>query len=109
MGSRPELLNYPQIARMSRTRGRVTARITVGNDGRVKTLHLESEARMLIGVVQEFFEQAIFPVGCEGKSLGFSFEFALLDNTVSEPRRTVIEILPPNVYRIVSNTPFFVD
>ncbi|MEO5924137.1 MAG: hypothetical protein ABIR70_09940 [Bryobacteraceae bacterium] len=99
-----EVPGYPGIARATSTQGDVTARIELGDNGRVLAVHTSSPddspiAKILATVIENHVPFGKYDAACNGKTVTLIFRFQ-----IAVDRRPTAGYTYPNVFLISANS-----
>ncbi|MFI5098117.1 MAG: TonB family protein [Candidatus Acidiferrales bacterium] len=98
-----EAIHYPPLARQARISGTVTARVSVGADGRVSDVEILRGNATLVGVVKDVVKKWTFVPGAERK-FELTCDFAVSEEALVT-RRRYSYIVEPFHLRVLSNPP----
>ena len=89
------------LAARAGTSGVVTAKIHIGDAGRVAELRFVSDNRYLQGEVQVAIELSTFAAQCDGRVLELVFSFTLEDPPADTIIPPAVQFLPPNRFALI--------
>jgi len=98
-GVRIRLPSYPTIARAARIAGKVTAVVSLADDGRPAGIEVAGAHPLLRTAVEKELRSSEFSSTCGGRQVRLVFEFLIVGEPVEHPQSTFV-FMPPNRFAV---------